>query len=453
MSLRGRLGLLSAIAVAIAVVAAAAVSYVVVRAELRNQIDTQLRDQAALADRLPPGAPALVDGRRRTIPDLPARRGGPAGYAQLVRPDGTADPRNPSEPLPVSDAVRAVAQGQRSELLTDITVDGEHLRLLARHIRAGGAVQLARSLESVDAVLRRLAVILAVVCLVGIGLAGLLARLVAGSVLRPIGEITTAAEHIELTGDLARRIQAPGTDEVGRLAARFNAMLDRLASSVAAQRQLIADASHELRTPITSLRTNIEVLLEAPDMDPAARGQLLDDVVEQTDELGALVSDLIELARDDEPVADRTDDVRLDLLLEEAVDRARRHHQDASYELESEPTVVMGRPDRLGRAINNLLDNAARHGGPGTVEVVLRDGVLTVRDHGPGIPRADQPFVFDRFYRGAAARARSGSGLGLAIVRQVAEAHGGNISVDTPPDGGSRFELRLLATKPSIDRV
>jgi two-component system sensor histidine kinase MprB len=438
--------LLSALAVAVAVVAAAVVSYVVVRSELRDQVDTQLRDQARLAARMPLGGFVLRPRPDPTdIPELPARRGGPAGYAQLVAPDGTAVARDPTQALPVTAAVKAVAAGMRDEVLTDVTVDGAHLRMLAEPIDGGGAVQLARSLESVDSVLRRLALILALLCVAGVAISALLARLIARSVLRPIEDLTSAAEHIELTGDLARRISAPGTDEIGRLAARFNAMLDRLSSSLAAQRQLVADASHELRTPITSLRTNIEVLLATSDVDPQMRRELLQDVVEQSDELGALVGDLIELARADEPAAVAHEDVRLDAVLEDAVARARRNHPGVDYRLDAEATTVDGRPERLGRAINNLLDNAAKHGGDGVVEVTLNDGALVVRDHGPGVPEADRPLIFDRFYRGAEARAGSGTGLGLAIVRQVAEAHGGSVTLYAPDDGGAAFELRLPA--------
>jgi two-component system sensor histidine kinase MprB len=459
MPLRRRLVLLSAAAVAVAVVAAAVVSYVVVRNELRDQIDGQLYAQARLtAGRDPFGAfggggpppqatqsPAPYTNNGQ-IPSLSSRRGGPAGYAQFVDADGeigVADANNASQ-LPVTKAVKEVASGERREVISDVDVDGEHLRMIVRHLPSGGAIQLARSLESADAVLRRLLVILIVLSVAGIALAAALGRLVARSVLAPIDALTDAAEHIELTGDLKRRIEAPGTDEVGRLAARFNAMLDRLALSLAAQRQLVADASHELRTPITSLRTNVEVLLATSDdeMDPTMRRELLEDVVEQSDELGSLVGDLIELARGDEPAGD-IEDVRLDQLLEEAVARARRHHPGTTYRLDTEPTTVEGRPDRLGRAVNNLLDNAAKHGGDGAVEVRLQDGVLTVRDHGPGVPAGDREHIFDRFYRGAAARAGSGTGLGLAIVRQVAVSHGGTVEVDAPDGGGAAFVLRL----------
>jgi two-component system sensor histidine kinase MprB len=456
MSLRRRLVLLSAAAVAVAVVAAAAISYAVVRNELRDQVDGQLVAQARLtAGRDPfgsfgggPPPPATQSSTpysdRGQIPSLPSRRGGPAGYAQFVDRGGAIAQNASGEHLPVTTAVKEVAAGTRPQFIVDVDVNGEHLRMIVRHLPSGGAIQLARSLESADAVLRRLLVILAVLAVAGIALAAGLGRLVARSVLAPIDALTDAAEHIELTGDLKRRIEAPGTDEVGRLAARFNAMLDRLSLSLAAQRQLVADASHELRTPITSLRTNVEVLLATSDdeIDPQLRRELLEDVVEQSDELGSLVGDLIELARGDEP-AGEAEDVRMDQLLEEAVARARRHHPRTTYRLDTEPTTVEGRPDRLGRAVNNLLDNAAKHGGDGAVEVTLQGGVLTVRDHGPGVPEADRDHIFDRFYRGAAARADSGTGLGLAIVRQVAVSHGGTVGIEVPDGGGAAFVLRL----------
>jgi two-component system sensor histidine kinase MprB len=242
----------------------------------------------------------------------------------------------------------------------------------------------------------------------------------------------------------------PGDDEVGRMAARFNTMLDTLEGSrralddsVHAQRQLVADASHELRTPVTALRTNIEVLLAGGELPEDDRRRLLEDVREETEELSALITDVIELARGDEPLSG-VEEVQLDALVAEAVHRASRRRPAATFKAELEPTVVEGLPDRLGRAVDNLLDNAAKYSPDGSpIEVGLRGGALTVRDHGPGIPAADRPHVFDRFYRGSGARGRPGSGLGLAIVRQVAETHGGTITVDAAPGGGSLFTLRL----------
>jgi two-component system sensor histidine kinase MprB len=224
---------------------------------------------------------------------------------------------------------------------------------------------------------------------------------------------------------------------------RLGASRAALAASLRSQQRLIADASHELRTPVTSLRTNAEVLRDAPDLSDAERAALLDDVVAQTEELGALVSDIIELARDGDPGA-TVEDVRLDRLVEEAVERAHRHAQGIVFDMTLAPCVVEAAPDRLGRAVNNLLDNAAKHSPPGgIVEVGVRGGELTVRDHGPGVAAADAPHVFDRFYRGAGARDRPGSGLGLAIVRQVAEAHGGSVVLEDAPGGGALFRLAL----------
>jgi two-component system sensor histidine kinase MprB len=230
-------------------------------------------------------------------------------------------------------------------------------------------------------------------------------------------------------------------------------MLERLEASravvdqsVRAQRQLVADASHELRTPVTSLRTNIELLLAHDDLDPEERRRMLTDVVEQTEELSALVSDLIELGRGDLP-SDSAEDVRLDQIAAESVQRAERNFPHTRFEQTLSPVLVEGMPDRLSRAVNNLLDNAARHSPPGgVVEVTVSGDALRVRDHGPGVAEADMPYVFDRFYRGAGARGTTGSGLGLSIVRQVAQQHGGSVSVENVSDGGALFTLRLPVT-------
>jgi two-component system sensor histidine kinase MprB len=209
----------------------------------------------------------------------------------------------------------------------------------------------------------------------------------------------------------------------------------------------VADASHELRTPITALRANIE-LLEETDVARLAPGELavlLADLRGQADELGALVTDIIELARDAEP-SGTSEDCRLDHLVEEAIARARRHVPAARFAVDLRPVTVEGVPERLGRAINNLLDNAVQHGGTtGCIEVTVGAGGVIVRDRGAGIPSEDLEHVFDRFYRSAAARNRPGTGLGLAIVRQVAETHGGSVEAGNAPDGGAVLTLRLPA--------
>ena len=155
------------------------------------------------------------------------------------------------------------------------------------------------------------------------------------------------------------------------------------------------------------------------------------------------MADLIELARGDQP-AEAVEDVRLDELVDEAVERARRHATRVVFATSLDRVTVAGIPERLGRAVNNLLDNAAKYSPPGsTVEVVLRGGELTVRDHGPGVPPDELPHIFDRFFRATNARERPGSGLGLAIVKQVAERHGGHVRAAAAEGGGLAVTLSL----------
>jgi two-component system, OmpR family, sensor histidine kinase MprB len=453
MALRRRVGLAAAAAVAVAVILVAIVCYWVVRGQLRGQVDDSLRAQASAIAR---GA-----GLDQPFPGLPASAGGPAPYVQVVLGDGTVFHRQGDISLPVTKQVLGVAGGGGSTYMTDVRQGGSHLRELAFPIATTFegqpvAVQLARPLNGVDHVLSKLRLVLLLLSAAGIALAAVLGRLAARRVLSPLAEVADTAQHIGETEDLTARIRVHADDEVGQLATRFNAMLARLESSraaldesVRAQRQLVADASHELRTPVTSLRTNIEVLLQDEHLGQEERRRMMTDVVEQTEELGGLVNDLIELARGDLPSAD-VQDVHLDQVVAESVDRATRNFPHVRFVPSLDPVLVEGTPERLGRAVNNLLDNAARHSPPdGVVEVsVDRDG-LRVRDHGPGVAEEDRPFVFDRFYRGEHTRSQQGSGLGLAIVRQVATQHGGSVSVDNAADGGAVFTVRLPTLPPA----
>jgi two-component system sensor histidine kinase MprB len=213
---------------------------------------------------------------------------------------------------------------------------------------------------------------------------------------------------------------------------------------VEAQRHLVADASHELRTPMASLRANIQVLEDAERLPMEERESLRADILDELDELTALVGDVVELARGAQP-EESLDDVRLDRVVEELVERARRRAGDGTaFLVRAEPTVVRGAPERISRAVTNLLDNARKWSPPGgSIEVDLGGGVLTVRDHGPGFAEEELPHVFERFFRAKEARGMPGSGLGLSIVRQAAEAHGGWVEAANAPDGGALLRVRF----------
>jgi two-component system sensor histidine kinase MprB len=447
MSFRLRLTLAAAAAVALAVAVACAVAYVVVGRQLYGEVDSSLRSQAEIA---------LQDGSNSNLKFPPPPMFSSVYYMQFVTANGQIPDhtRFGGGVLPVTQQALDAARRPTSLQLTDMTVQGVHLRVATLSFGTGLSLQIARRLSDADTVLAQLRTWFLLVAVGGVALAALLGAFVARAALRPVRRLSDAAEHVAETHDLTRRIEVSGNDELNRLAVSFNTMLAALEQAVAAQRQLVADASHELRTPLTSLRTNFEVLMRPGGLPDESRRKLELDVHRQFDEMAALVGDIVELARDGQATADE-DDVRLDVLVADAVERAERNRGDVRFSLVSQPALVRGVPARLDRAVTNLLDNAAKWSPPDEiVEVGVEGGSVSVRDHGPGITDDDLPFIFDRFYRSAEARNLPGSGLGLAIVRQVAEAHGGQVTVERPLDGGTRFVLTVPALPvPSEDLV
>ena len=437
MSFRARLALVAAAAVALAIVAASFAVYFIVKDQLRAPIDDSLRHSAVDIQHTPP------DDILRGLFHLTAQLGGAPGYPQVVKPNGQVIAiGSRTTPLPVDDRDIDVARGQSSTFLRDAHVSGIHVRMITFPV-GGVAVQVVRPLNEVDHSLSRIETWLILIALAGIAIAAALGLLVARAALAPVRRLTATAETVTHTGDLSQRIDAGGHDELARLAASFNAMLEALEESTRAQRQLVADASHELRTPLTSLRTNIEVLASDRTLPPGERERLLNDVVEQLGEMTTLIAELIDLARGEQHVAE-PEEVRLDLLAADAVERARRNQPKVTFITDLHESTVHGVPSTIERAVANLLDNAAKWSRPGeNVEVGVDNGAVTVRDHGPGIDDEDLPYVFDRFYRARAARGLPGSGLGLAIVRQVARAHGGTVVAEHAEGGGTRVVLRL----------
>ncbi|GAB2937857.1 HAMP domain-containing sensor histidine kinase [Streptomyces mayteni] len=456
--LRSRLALLTALAVAVAVATCAGVAWFLVRDQLRSSIDETLRGSSVQPPVL---ADQAVSGRCVTDPDqLADDVPSPLGFVtQVVRPDGQACLIQGSATLHVSDSDVAVAQGHQRESLHDATgSDGAAYRVITRQVRVPGGdvtVTVARPLSEVDDPLRSLAVVLTLVAAGGVvGAAGVGVAL-ARAGLRPVDRLTEATEHIARTEDLSVRIPVVGDDEIARLSRSFNSMTAALASSRELQQQLIADAGHELRTPLTSLRTNIELLVRSEEtgrpLPSDDRRQLLASVTAQLTELGALIGDLQELSRPERAAGSgRVEVVGLHEVAARAVARARLRAQGIPINTALDPWFVRAEPAALERVVVNLLDNAVKFGAEGRdaaagVDVTLRDGVLLIRDRGPGIPPDELPHVFERFWRAPGARRLPGSGLGLSIVARTVRESGGQVSLHPARDaaGGTEAVLRL----------
>jgi two-component system sensor histidine kinase MprB len=448
MSFRVRLTLVAAAAVALAIVVASLVVYFVVRGQLFRSVDDALRTRQV----------EILNEPREGLFRVLGPNFGEQGYVQLLTPNGGCVASGGQQcVLPVSGGPREVARGEKHEYFSDETVSytsggttfHTHLRVFTFPYVDGAAVQVARPLTEVDHSLSRIRWFLILIAAGGVAVAAGLGLLVSRAALAPVRRLTGATERVAETGDLSERIDARGEDELSRLAGSFNTMLGALDQSQRVQRQLVEDASHELRTPLTSLRTNIEVLASERALPTGERARLLTDVVEQLEEMSLLVGELLELARGEQHSVE-PEEVRLDLVAAEAVERARRNRPGVAFKADLEESVVQGVPATIERAVGNLLDNAAKWTPPGgEVELAVKDGTVVIRDHGPGIAEEDLPYVFDRFYRARSARGMPGSGLGLAIVRQVAEAHGGDVAVERANGGGTVATLRFPASKAS----
>jgi two-component system sensor histidine kinase MprB len=504
-SLRARIGAAAGIAVALAVIAVAVSAYAGTRSNLLGQIDQSLlalkahavppgsepgapgpgsggSGQAAYGPGAPGGPPGGRGGTHMGAPSaggsqrpplIPASASGACrhafgndelgggfgaaqGYFQLVTPGGVpclASTRGETKQIPVDARVRATAASGQGQYFTDAHVGSTDLRVLVTGEGENGALEVALPLTEVDKTLHSQLLLLLVIGAGGIVLAAALGILVARTALTPIARFTRRTEAVAAAADLSQRIEVTGRDELARLASTFNSTLDALERSVDSQRNLVADASHELRTPIATLRANLQLLRDEARLPQADRDALREDMISELDELTGLVGDVVELARGRQPSAE-LHEIRVDLVVADLVDRAARRAPGLTFNARLEPTLVRGEGDRVGRAITNLLDNARKWSpADGVVDVELREGTLTVRDHGPGFHDEDLPFVFDRFHRAKDARGKPGSGLGLAIVRQAAEAHGGSVEAANAEGGGAVLKLSFGPVLPLAEEA
>lgn len=435
MNLGTRIALIASTAVAVAVVAIAASVYLTAQSRLLAEVDESLTDRSTAVRAVGDLVAEFGNNRFRGGGPLRDPRGFDALYVQLTSPAGdTTVPEG--QPIVLPDPPGGGIEGEVR--FTEATIDDIHVRIA--NVSLGdnlGTLQLARSLEEVDATLASLSLTLLLTGALGVAGAALLGLFVARSSLRPIGELTDAAEKVAETKELAQRIDVDRSDELGRLAEAFNEMMDALEGSREQQRRLVRDAGHELRTPLTALRTNIELLAKADRLPDHERDAIHNDLNTELAELTDLVNEVVEAATEAE-VSEAESTVDLGELVSAVVARFRRRaNQEIDLHVD-EPAVVQGRPKRLERAIGNLIDNAIKWSPDASpISVHVAGKRIAVSDVGPGIKPTDRPRVFDRFYRAVEARSQPGSGLGLSIVKQVAESHGGDVFVEDGPAGGA----------------
>lgn len=487
MRLRARIAWVVSATVTAAIVLLGAALQVVATSVLLGAVDDDLRAIAATVERDPRGLLSLVGPGRE-------RLGGAAGLLQVVdtsgqvqRLRGPMDARPTDVLLPVDADVLAVARGELASALTTVEVEGVRVRMLSVPLGERFALQVARPIDEVETVLGRLRAMTLLAALVGVLLAALAARSIAGRSIRPVSDLTRAVESVRDGSDLARRVGVDGGgegvrdegggDEVARLALAFDAMLARLEASRLAQERLAADAAHELRTPVTSLRTNIEVLAAGSERLTATdRAQLTADVIGQLDELAAMVDGLVLLARIEGPDP-RAGSVDVGGIVEETVAAARRRHPQRAGDLvlqieATSPQRVRGDARELALAVSAILDNAVKYApdGPITIAVSAVAAVaavaavpqksesdaapssevrIEVADRGPGVQAELLPHLFERFFRSPDARGAPGSGLGLAIVERVATAHGGRVSAALADPHGLVVTIVLPTHRPT----
>ncbi|WP_225979106.1 MULTISPECIES: HAMP domain-containing sensor histidine kinase [Corynebacterium] len=325
-------------------------------------------------------------------------------------------------------------------------------RVVAVRNDYGATVILAQDLENTHRIITSLGLMLLTIGGVGVLIAIATGMVIARTGLRPVGRLQQAVDYVARTDDL-RPIPVVGDDELAQLTRSFNDMLAALQASRIRQAELVADAGHELKTPLTSLRTNIELLMMVTRSNGAAiseedRNDLERDVVAQIEEMSTLIGDLVDLAREDGPqqVVELVD---LAEVMEESLSRVERRRPDVVFEMQTTDWFLYGDPFALGRATLNLMDNAAKWSpSDGVVRIAMtpvREDLveLTFADSGPGIPVEDREKVFQRFYRSVQSRSMPGSGLGLAIVKQVIERHAGTIVAEESESGGALMRVQL----------
>ena len=442
-SLRFRITAASTIAVAIALVVGAVVVSEVQTRTLTDNVDRSLRVRADDLQTL------IRAGSLPTVLSVDDRE---EALVEVVAADGTIVATSAEAAGESFLARNFVPDGDRDfETFEELPLDDDDFRVIAQRVRTDDgeftiyiAESLEEVLESASALNRTLRFAVPLLTL----FVGGLTWFVVGRALAPVEAIRSEVAEISGAG-LHRRVpELAVRDEIGRLARTMNAMLERLEQAQQRQQRFVADASHELRSPLTNIRAEIEVDLARP--DEASPLETERAVLEEAIRMERLVDDLLQLARSDGGQATRTDPVDLDDIVFREIESARGRGASEIDASGVSGAQTVGDRDQLARAIRNLLDNSVRHARERVRVVLAEDGgaiTLAVADDGPGIAPEDRERIFERFTRLDEARAREagGAGLGLAIAREIAERHGGSLTLDTGHAGGARFVLRLPA--------
>lgn len=440
--LRWRLSLVTGVVVAVAVAVMTLVTYWLVAASMTASVDKQIMQQA----------------------DVLMQQAQDSAFVENIDQEiATFKLYNPSTRVSISPPAVAFSYGDALPVGGDFKSDGDSVessirtlggeRVLAKYQEGGATVVLAKDLGSTEDIVSAVGSALLIIVAFGVLLSVFAGMVVSKTGMEPIARLKRAADYVTQTNDL-RPIAVESNDEMSQLTVSFNRMLSALQHARVQQSQFVADAGHELKTPLTSMRTNIELLMMLNKsgggfgISEEDRRDLEEDVMAQMSELSTLIGDLVDLARED-ATEKEPEPVELHEVLEHSLNRAKRRRPDVDFRVRFIPWVLDGDPFALGRATLNLMDNAAKWSpATGTVRVsmqqVAQDKVrLRVDDSGPGIAPEERDKVFERFYRSAEARAMPGSGLGLAIVKSVIERHNGVITIKESADGGTRMEVIL----------
>ncbi|MEM9609046.1 MAG: HAMP domain-containing sensor histidine kinase [Actinomycetota bacterium] len=444
MRLASRLGLVFGVGALIAVVSVGTLAFFLAESEIISAADQQLIDRAErlaalndIAERQPNLSAEELEQLGQP-PGLAVITGGVEAYdadGELVLGDlGLLEP----------DDVMAIVAAPIGDP-EDFTVDDRDFRIVAGAIPAGSpspvegvAVivlyeDVTSQRQGLDRLQRRIA-LAASIAFVTLAAAG---WFVGRRLAKPLSELSEASTELARLEAVPDRLVIDRSDEVGQLATSFNRLISALEIAREQQQRLVADASHELRTPLTALRMRIEFLATNDDVTTSQRQSLLDDAVGDLEQLSALVGELVDLAADIRGGEEAPERVELASLLGEVTERAASA-QGREIELVVDGSAAVVRPAMIRRAVQNLIDNAAKYSPDDSpITVRLHDGAIEVSDAGPGIPEHERHLVFDRFYRSPQARKRPGNGIGLAIVQQVADTHGGSTWASESPGGGA----------------